>query len=127
MSHINIKALDAFDLLSKKSNSHLIDTRCDLEWKTTGIPDLRSINKETYLVNWGPILDKKFFKQYKEFLLTTFDQNDSLFFICKSGSRSMMAAQFAIKFGFKKSFNVYDGFTNENDQNWKRNLPVKFF
>ena len=77
-------------------------------------------------MNWGPILDTKFFEQYKEFLLITFDQNDSLFFICKSGSRSMMAAQCAIKFGFKNSFNVYDGFSNENYQNWERNLPVKF-
>tara|TARA_B100000900_G_C20373595_1_gene631458 strand:- start:396 stop:779 length:384 start_codon:yes stop_codon:yes gene_type:complete len=126
LDFFNIKALDAFELLSKKVDSYLIDTRSDLEWKTTGIPDLSSINKETILINWGPILDKSFFEQYKKFLIIRFNQNDSLFFICRSGSRSLMAAQFAVKFGFKNSFNIYDGFYNDNDQNWKKNLPVKF-
>ena len=126
MNPVNIKASDAFDILTKKLNSHLIDTRSDLEWKTTGIPDLLSINKETYLINWGPVLDQIFFEEYKKFLLTRFNQKDSLFFICRSGSRSLMAAQFAIRFGFKNSFNIYDGFYNNNDQNWKKNLPVKF-
>ena len=126
MDLFNIKALDAFELLSKNIDSYLIDTRSDLEWKTTGIPDLSSINKETILINWGPILDKSFFEQYKKFLIIRFNQNDSLFFICRSGSRSLMAAQFAVKFGFKNSFNIYDGFYNDNDQNWKKNLPVKF-
>ena len=125
MNPIDIKAKDAFDLLSKKINSHLIDTRSEIEWKTTGIPDLSSINKETNLLNWGPVLDQSFFEQYKKFLLTSFNQKDSLFFICRSGSRSFMAAKFAIEFGFKNSFNVYEGFHNENDQNWKKNLPVK--
>ena len=126
MNLINIKALDAFEFLSKKINSHLIDTRSNLEWKTTGVPDLTSINKETYLVNWGPVLDQNFFEQYKEFLLIKFNKNDNLFFICRSGSRSLMATQIAIKFGFKNSFNIYEGFDNDSDQNWKNNLPVKF-
>ena len=125
MKYINIKAIDAFDFLSKKVNSHLIDTRSNLEWKTTGIPDLSSINKETNLLNWGPVLDQSFFEQYKKFLLTSFNQKDSLFFICRSGSRSLLAAKYAIEFGFKNSFNIYEGFYNENDQNWKKNLPVK--
>ncbi len=126
MEPINIKATDAFDFLSKKVNSHLIDTRSDIEWKSTGIPDLSSINKETNLINWGPVLDQIFFEQYKNFLLTSFNKNDNLLFICRSGSRSLMAAQFAIRFGFENSFNIYEGFYNENDQNWKKNLPIKF-
>ena len=126
MNPISIKSIDAFDVLSTRADSHLIDTRSDLEWNTTGIPDLSSINKETNLINWGPILDQSFFEQYKDFLLDKFNQKDSLFFICRSGSRSLMAAQFAIRFGFKNSFNIYDGFYNNNDQNWKKNLPVKF-
>ena len=125
MKYVNIKAIDAFDFLSKKVNSHLIDTRSNLEWKTTGIPDLSSINKETNLLNWGPVVDQSFFEQYKKFLLTSFNQKDSLFFICRSGSRSLLAAKYAIEFGFKNSFNIYEGFYNENDQNWKKNLPVK--
>ena len=126
MEPINIKVIDAFDFLSKKDDSYLIDTRSDIEWKSTGIPDLSSINKETNLINWGPVLDQTFFEQYKNFLLSSFNQNDNLFFICRSGSRSLMAAQFAIKFGFENSFNIFEGFYNENDQNWKKNLPVKF-
>ena len=126
MKPIKIKAIEAFDFLSKKINSHLIDTRSDIEWKTTGIPDLSSINKETNLINWGPVLDQTFFEQYKNFLLSSFNQNDNLLFICRSGSRSLMAAQFAIKFGFENCFNIFEGFYNENDQNWKKNLPVKF-
>ena len=126
MKPINIKAKDAFDFLSKKVNSHLIDTRSDVEWKSTGIPDLSSINKKTNLINWGPILDQSFFAKYRKFLLIRFSQKDNLFFICRSGTRSLMAAQFAIKFGFRNCFNIYEGFDNANRQNWKTNLPVKF-
>ena len=126
MNVININALDAFDYLSKEVNSYLIDTRSELEWKTTGIPDLSSINKETNLINWGPVLDQSFFEQYKKFLLVKFNQKDNLFFICRSGSRSLMAARFALEFGFKNSYNIYEGFSNDNDKNWKKNLPVKF-
>ena len=89
--------------------------------------DLSSINKEAYLINWGPVIDQNFFEQYKKFLLTSFNHKESLFFICRSGSRSFMAAKFAIELGFKNSFNIYEGFHNENDQNWKKNLPVKLF
>ena len=126
MKNINIDVLNAFNFLSKNLNSHLIDTRSDLEWKITGIPDLSSINKETYLINWGPVLDKHFFENYQKFLLNSFNQEDSLFFICRSGSRSLMATQLAIELGFNNSFNIYAGFDNESDQNWKKNLPVKF-
>ena len=126
MKHINIDVLDAFNFLSKNLNSHLIDTRSDLEWKITGIPDLSSINKETNLINWGPVLNKNFFEKYQKFLLNSFNQEDSLFFICRSGSRSLMATQLAIELGFNNSFNIYAGFDNESDQNWKKNLPVKF-
>ena len=126
MKPINIKATDAFDFLSKKVDSHLIDTRSDVEWKTTGIPDLSSINKEVNLINWGPVLDQTFFEQYKKFLLNSFNQKDSLFFICRSGTRSLMAAQIAIKFGFNNSFNIYVGFSNDNDQCWIKNLPARF-
>lgn len=126
MKNINIDVLDAFNFLSKNLNSHLIDTRSDLEWKITGVPDLSSINKETNLINWGPVLDKHFFENYQKFLLNSFNQEDSLFFICRSGSRSLMATQLAIELGFNNSFNIYAGFDNESDQNWKKNLPVKF-
>lgn len=126
MKNINIDVLDAFNFLSKNLNSHLIDTRSDLEWKMTGIPDLSSINKETNLINWGPVLDKNFFENYQKFLLNSFNQEDSLLFICRSGSRSLMATQLAIELGFNNSFNIYAGFDNESDQNWKKNLPVKF-
>ena len=126
MKNINIDVLDAFNFLSKNLNSHLIDTRSDLEWKITGVPDLSSINKETNLINWGPVLDKHFFENYQKFLLNSFNQEDSLFFICRSGSRSLMATQLAIELGFNNSFNIYAGFDNENNQNWKKNLPVKF-
>ena len=126
MKPINIKAIDAFDFLSIKVDSHLIDTRSYIEWKSTGIPDLSSINKKTNLINWGPVLDQTFFEEYKNFLLINFNQKDSLFFICRSGSRSLMAAEFAIEYGFQNCFNIYNGFHNENDQNWEKNLPVKF-
>ena len=107
MKQININVLDAFNFLSKNLNSHLIDTRSDLEWKMTGIPDLSSINKETNLISWGPVVDKNFFENYQKFLFNSFNQEDSLFFICRSGSRSLMATQLAIELGFNNSFNIY--------------------
>ena len=110
MKPINIKATNAFDFLSKKVDSHLIDTRSDVEWKTTGIPDLSSINKETNLINWGPVLDQTFFEQYKKFLLTSFNQKDSLFFICRSGSRSLMAANLQLNLDLKNLSIYMKGF-----------------
>ncbi len=123
----DIKLLDTFDFLSKNDNSYLIDTRSKEEWLSTGIPDLSSINKEAIFVEWSQIIDQNFIDYYENLLFRNFNKNDNLFFICRSGVRSLMAAKLALNFGFKNCYNVFEGFCNENDSNWKNKLPTKSF
>ena len=123
----DIKLLDAFDFLSKYHNSYLVDTRSKEEWLSTGIPDLSSINKEVICIEWSQIIDQNFINCYKKLLFSKFNKNDKLFFICRSGVRSLMAAKLALNFGFKNCYNVYEGYNNQNHSNWKKKLPIRSF
>ncbi len=127
MERKNIKSEDAYNFLSKNINSYLIDTRTKYEWETSGIPDLTSLNKEVLLLEWPTFFNQEFINFFTRFLQTKFEKDTNLFFICKSGSRSQIATNFAINLGYINSFNIIDGFSNENINNWKKNLPVKSF
>ncbi len=49
MEVIDINAKESFFKLKEIRNSNLIDVRSLLEWHSTGIPDLSSINKSVFL------------------------------------------------------------------------------
>jgi rhodanese-related sulfurtransferase len=110
---IDVSASECWDALQHDSNAYLIDVRTKAEWRENGIADLSSANKETKLITWvffTPHIhaNANFLNELEKEIE---DKEASLYFICKSGGRSAQASQAAMLHGYKKCYNVSDGFS----------------
>ncbi len=86
---------DAFQTLSQTADAVLIDVRTRAEWQFVGLPDLSALSKETALIEWvqfPQMTPNPAFLADMDALIG--EKNPSrLFFICRSGARSLSAAQ----------------------------------
>ncbi|BDU60832.1 hypothetical protein FLA4_12420 [Candidatus Rickettsia kotlanii] len=123
MSVQNICSTKAYDMLISNDNAFLVDVRTREEWQQVGIPHLDNKNKVVFL-SWQ--LNKDF---EDNFLSIVNDKIHAIiFFLCRSGCRSFIAANFITNIGYKNCYNVSDGFEGNNqDKGWKQNnLPWQF-
>ena len=106
---------DAWARLKSDAGSVLIDVRTRAEWTYVGLPELSAVGKRPVLVEWqgfpGDQLNAAFLAQVTEALNALGTHQDSeLFFICRSGQRSLRAAQAMTAAGYRRCRNVSDGF-----------------
>lgn len=125
-SQIIIDQIDpsgAFQALENDPASVLIDVRTVTEWRTVGVPDLSAIGRETICVEWVQLPDRvrnpAFLDEVRAGLGG--ERPSRLFFICRSGVRSLAAAQtvahvLGTEGGPVHCTNVTEGF--EGDQNF---------
>ena len=119
----NVSSIECFKILSNVTDSYLVDVRTLPEWKFVGVPNLSIINKETIFVSLLIYPDMDENKNFeKEILDQGIQKNNNLYFICRSGQRSLYAAEFLINSGFSNCFNVHDGFEGDQNQHKKRSL-----
>ena len=125
------KAVDAVDVgatwqrLASRAGSHLIDVRTRAEWTYVGIPDLGPIGKRAVLVEWqtfpNQAVDPRFAERLAGELRALGVQfDDDLFFICRSGSRSLAAAKAMAAAGYRACHNVAGGFEGPLDDDSHR-------
>lgn len=128
MDDIHIECVSVEDTWAKlKSNpdSVLIDVRTIAEWAFVGLPDLSSIGKRPVLVEWQGYPDDRlnsaFVERVSEALAPLGAGRDSeLYFLCRSGSRSLKAARAMAAAGYSRCRNVTDGFEGRLDPNRHR-------
>jgi rhodanese-related sulfurtransferase len=111
--------------LGRVTDSVLIDVRTIAEWAWVGLPDLSSIGKRPVLVEWESFpndqLNAAFVDRVAEALIPIGAHKDSeLFFICRSGRRSLMAARAMAAAGYSRCHNVADGFEGPLDRDRHR-------
>jgi rhodanese-related sulfurtransferase len=111
---------DTWARLKSDPRSVLIDVRTIAEWAYVGLPDLSSIGKRPVLVEWQGFPDDRlntaFIERVGEALSPIGANRESeLFFICRSGSRSLKAAQAMLAAGYLRCRNVADGFEGPLD------------
>lgn len=111
--------------LEKDSGSVLIDVRTRAEWAFVGLPDLERISKRVLTVEWQTSpesrIDAAFPDRLKKVLdAAGTDQDTELFFICRSGGRSRLAAEAMANAGYRRCRNVADGFEGPLDANRHR-------
>lgn len=86
---------EAYDILRRDSAAVLIDVRSRAEWAFVGVPDLSEIGTGPVLVEWAvyPSMSRNpgFVAELTERLSSL--APDRLLFLCRSGARSMAAAQ----------------------------------
>ncbi len=123
MGEVHIQAVSVEDVwarLKGDTGSVLIDVRTIAEWAYVGLPDLSQIGKRPVLVEWQGFPDDRqntsFIERVTEALNPLGANRESeLFFICRSGARSLKAAQAMAAAGFMRCRNVADGFEGPLD------------
>jgi rhodanese-related sulfurtransferase len=106
--------------LTTSPRSQLVDVRTRAEWTYVGIPDLGPVGKRAVLVEWQTFPDQAVDPRFVERLAGELkalgvQMEDDLFFICRSGTRSLAAAKAMAEAGFRKCHNIADGFEGPLD------------
>jgi rhodanese-related sulfurtransferase len=128
---------DTWQRLISDPASVLIDVRTRAEWSYVGLPDLSSIGKQPVLIEWQQYptnqVDTDFTNRLSGMLEQAGVGKDSqLFFLCRSGARSLSAARAMSSAGYTRCMNVAHGFEGGLDperhrgqaDGWKaRKLP----
>jgi len=99
----------------------LVDVRTDAEWNFVGIPDLADAGKRVVLIPWqvypSMTVNSHFIEALRKGGVLP---EHRVYFICRSGARSLAAAQAAQAAGYAAVFNVADGFEGPVDRDGHR-------
>ncbi len=103
----------AFDLVTSDERALLVDVRTDGEWTQIGVPDADALDGRAAFVEWVQApsgrQNPQFLAQLAEAGLTPGDERP-IVFLCRSGVRSIAAAQAATAAGLGPAYNVLEGF-----------------
>ncbi len=117
----DVAPAQVWQALGSDSEAQLVDVRTDAEWTYVGLPDLTETGKQPLLIPWQAFptgqLNTGFVDQMKQAGLTPAHK---VYFLCRSGVRSLAAAQAAQAAGFPHAFNVTDGFEGPPDEEGHR-------
>ena len=112
---------EAWDILSEDTSSVLVDVRSEPEWSFVGGPDLEGLGKGTLRVAWKTWPDMS---PNPAFVGTLMEEMQGLpariLFICRSGARSMQAAEavadaLSARGAEAECINVAEGFEGDLD------------
>jgi rhodanese-related sulfurtransferase len=112
---------EAWKLLSDNPDAVLVDCRTYAEWQFVGVPDISELGREVVYAEWSGMdgrPNERFVDELIEAGATPGDK--PVVFICRSGHRSMDAAEAATAAGITPSFNVLDGFEGQLDEHGHR-------
>jgi len=105
-----------WDMLSEFPKAQLIDVRTNAEFVYVGNPDLSALNKEVVQVYWQVFPDMDVNSDFiAEIGETISDKETPLLLICRSGVRSLYAAEALTAAEYKECYNIAGGF--EGDKN----------
>jgi rhodanese-related sulfurtransferase len=121
----DVSPSDTWSRLKADAKAVLVDVRTRAEWAYVGLPDLSSLSKRVVLVEWQTFPDNREDPQFAERLdaaLTSsaVDKGTDVFFICRSGARSLRAAETMTAAGYQSCRNVADGFEGPLDSDRHR-------
>ena len=114
---------DAWAILEESPEAVLVDCRTQPEWVFVGVPDLRSLSKETLFIPWQVFPAMQVNSEFVNQVKASGGQEDTpVLVICRSGSRSRSAAKTLTAAGFGRAYNVAYGFEGGHDDNRHRGL-----
>ncbi len=111
----------AFQALQDDPQAVLVDVRTDAEWNFVGLPDLAALGKQVVLIPWQVFPSMQVNDHFAEHLRRAGVTAESkVYYLCRSGARSLAAGQAAQMAGFPHAFNVADGFEGPVDAHGHR-------
>jgi len=112
----DVSPRDAWEALRRDPHALLIDVRTDAEWTFVGLPDLSEAEKQPALIPWQLYPSMQVNEGFTAQLAKAGATPEShLYFLCRSGARSLAAGQAAEAAGYPHAFNIADGFEGPPD------------
>ena len=101
-------------MLTDNPEAVLVDVRTDAEWRFVGVPDLASLGREVVYIEWNTsdgTRNENFAAELRDQIPPAAgDEERPVVFLCRSGNRSIGAAEIATEVGITPAYNVLDGF-----------------
>jgi rhodanese-related sulfurtransferase len=131
----DLSPAEAYELLASNPAAVLVDVRTRAEWSYVGTPDLAGTGRNVVLAEWVTFPDGARNPHFlDDVVAAASSKNAPVVFLCRSGVRSVAAAEAATEAGFTAAYNVTEGFEGPSDAaghrgtaaGWKvRGLPWK--
>jgi len=123
----DVEVKEVWERLKRDPGSVLIDVRTQAEWTFVGVPDLSSLGKQLLLVEWqdfpeGQVVPSFTSQLESELAVIGAGKDAELFFICRSGHRSLHSGEAMAAVGYRACHNVAGGFEGPLDSSTHRGL-----
>ncbi|MDT5101007.1 MAG: hypothetical protein QOC76_4744 [Mycobacterium sp.] len=115
-------------MLNDDPQAVLVDCRTDAEWRFVGVPDLTGLGRDVIYVEWNRT-DGNWNEGFVDDLVAAgvepgvgpdASSGRPVVFLCRSGNRSIGAAEAATEAGIAPSYNILDGFEGDLGENKHR-------
>ncbi len=117
----------AWGILETEKDARLVDVRTQAEWNFVGVPDLSELGHSVIFVEWATYPGMSVNPKFGEQLLGAFGDEipGKLLFLCRSGVRSLAAAQETARVcaenGIRVAcYNVAEGFEGDVNEDGHR-------
>jgi rhodanese-related sulfurtransferase len=112
----DLSPVQAYQLLSDDPDAVLVDVRTRAEWSYVGVPDLSGPDRRVVCVEWVSFPDGVRNPQFlAELAAAGIGPKTPVTFLCRSGVRSVAAAELATAEGFARAYNIAEGFEGPVD------------
>jgi len=128
MSHSykgDVSAADCWSSLATQEDGFLVDVRTHAEWNFVGFPAVPEGRADPIFAEWQRYptmaVDPDFASRVSAAIEAAGGTKASpVYFLCRSGARSMASAAALTALGFENCFNVADGFEGPPDEEGHR-------
>lgn len=106
----------AWDLLRDEEAAVLVDVRTDAEWAFVGVPDLSEVGKQPVMEQWSTLAGGPRPGDFVTAVSELVAPDAPVVLLCRSGQRSIAAAQALTAAGYARAYNIIDGFEGPVDE-----------
>jgi rhodanese-related sulfurtransferase len=119
----NVSPAQAWEALLADAQAQLVDVRTEPEWLFVGLPDLSLAGKQPLLIQWQVFPNMQVNPRFTaELTRTGLGPDHKIYFLCRSGVRSLAAAEAAREAGLPHAYNIADGFEGPPDHQGRRGI-----
>ncbi|MGI9482179.1 MAG: rhodanese-like domain-containing protein [Hyphomicrobiales bacterium] len=113
----DVRPAEAYEKLEADKDAVLIDVRTVPEWNFVGVPVVSRLLR----LEWQMYPSMQVNPEFVEVVENACIAKDAdVFVLCRSGVRSIVAAEALTEAGFENAYNVLEGFEGDKDQSGHR-------
>lgn len=110
-----LSVADAHALLKEDEKAELVDVRTQAEWTWVGVPDLSGLGRQPIFLEWASYPGMKPNADFVQRLVAELTGRGAgpgtpVLFLCRSGVRSLSAARALAAAGWRRCYNISEGF-----------------